>query len=131
MESIATNQLECRWHVLGRMEEDKRSQTVAVFDVEKNTIQTSSLILPAAPDGFGLYDAAIVRERSTESLLAFGYIRDFFESSSSGRMPLMSRHMMEMISQWVSVGFIHVVRIRTYSREHFKVNVDKIMRSLE
>ena len=123
------------------------SQSVAVLDVEQDILKCSSIVLPAAyRDGVydastiwqshsgkfsGIYDAAILRDQLQESMLAFGYIRDICRVPNCGGMSYIPSDIMQLISEWVCVEYIHVVRINSHCGQHFRVNVDAIMRSVK
>ena len=121
----------------GLLNPDKReahSNEIAVFDVENNMLRRSSLKLPAKDENCE-NTAVIVRDRSMESLLCSGYIRNLFKSPDFKKSPQMYVPMVlvQYIGQWICIEFIHVIpllRRNTHVGEHFRVGVREIMESL-
>ena len=103
------------------------NEAVHVYDVRKNEMKKCSLKLPAFERSAGAFGCVMLKDRTKEELVTFGYIRSLFPRANSKSMHVLPTHIGELVSRWVVFEFVHIVWPR---RKHFRISVNDIFKSI-
>ena len=108
---------------------------IEVYDIQANALRNCSIQLPSNisySQEFHYsvnYDAVVIRGQREEKLSVFGYIRRLYDTKEFKELAAMPVHIMELISEWICINYVHLVPRGDGS--HFRIAVNDILQSLD
>ena len=100
-------------------------RTIYVFDVQKRVSFKSKINIPSESIGTG--QAVIMYSKTRDQLLTFGYIRKVYDEAEMNGVQQLPLCLINMILNKVHFEYLHVIAYR----DHWKINVDQILASIE